>query len=247
MINIKSTSEIAKMRAAGKIVSGTFKELEKHIKPGITTKELDKIAFDYIKSQGAEPSFLGYCGYPASICASVNDTVIHGIPDATVLKEGDIISIDVGAYIDGFHGDAARTFPVGRVSDEAMRLIKVTKESFFEGIKYAKHGGKLGDISAAIQEHVEKNGFSVVRDLVGHGIGKNLHEDPNVPNFGKAGKGVKLAAGMTLAIEPMVNAGEYDVCVLEDDWTVVTEDGSLSAHYENTILITKDGCEILTL
>ena len=248
MITIKSKSEIEKMRLACKITGDVLKELEKHIKPGVTTKQLDKIALNYIVSRGAKPSFLNYNGFPGSICASRNDEVVHGIPSTNVkLSEGDIISIDVGAYIDGFHGDAARTFPVGRVSDEAMRLIEVTKESFFEGIKYAKHGGKLGDISAAIQEHVEKNGFSVVRDLVGHGIGKNLHEDPNVPNFGKAGKGVKLAAGMTLAIEPMVNAGEYDVCVLEDDWTVVTEDGSLSAHYENTILITKDGCEILTL
>ncbi len=248
MITIKSKSEIEKMRLACKITGEVLKELEKHIKPGVTTKQLDKIALNYIVSRGAKPSFLNYNGFPGSICASRNDEVVHGIPSANVkLADGDIISIDVGAYIDGFHGDAARTFPVGRVSDEAMRLIEVTKESFFEGIKYARHGGKLGDISAAIQEHVEKNGFSVVRDLVGHGIGKNLHEDPNVPNFGKAGKGVKLAAGMTLAIEPMVNAGEYDVCVLEDDWTVVTEDGSLSAHYENTILITKDGCEILTL
>ncbi len=248
MITIKSKSEIEKMRLACKITGDVLKELEKHIKPGVTTKQLDKIALNYIVSRGAKPSFLNYNGFPGSICASRNDEVVHGIPSTNVkLTEGDIISIDVGAYIDGFHGDAARTFPVGKVSDEAMRLIEVTKESFFEGIKYAVHGGKLGDISAAIQEHVEKNGFSVVRDLVGHGIGKNLHEDPNVPNFGKAGKGVKLAAGMTLAIEPMVNAGEYDVCVLEDDWTVVTEDGSLSAHYENTILITKDGCEILTL
>lgn len=248
MITIKSKSEIEKMRLACKITGDVLKELEKHIKPGVTTKQLDKIALNYIVSRGAKPSFLNYNGFPGSICASRNDEVVHGIPSTNAkLTEGDIISIDVGAYIDGFHGDAARTFPVGKVSDEAMRLIEVTKESFFEGIKYAKHGGKLGDISAAIQEHVEKNGFSVVRDLVGHGIGKNLHEDPNVPNFGKAGKGVKLAAGMTLAIEPMVNAGEYDVCVLEDDWTVVTEDGSLSAHYENTILITKDGCEILTL
>ena len=248
MITIKSKSEIEKMRLACKITGDVLKEIEKHIKPGVTTKQLDKIAYNYIVSRGAKPSFLNYNGFPGSICASRNDEVVHGIPSTNAsLAEGDIISIDVGAYIDGFHGDAARTFPVGKVSDEAMRLIEVTKQSFFEGVKYAVHGGKVGDISAAIQEYVEKNGFSVVRDLVGHGIGKNLHEDPNVPNFGKAGKGVKLAAGMTLAVEPMVNAGEYDVCVLEDDWTVVTEDGSLSAHYENTILITKDACEILTL
>lgn len=248
MITIKSKSEIEKMRLACKITGEVLREIEKHIKPGVTTKQLDKIAYNYIVSRGAKPSFLNYNGFPGSICASRNDEVVHGIPSTNAsLAEGDIISIDVGAYIDGFHGDAARTFPVGKVSDEAMRLIEVTKQSFFEGVKYAVHGGKVGDISAAIQEYVEKNGFSVVRDLVGHGIGKNLHEDPNVPNFGKAGKGVKLAAGMTLAVEPMVNAGEYDVCVLEDDWTVVTEDGSLSAHYENTILITKDACEILTL
>ena len=248
MITIKSKSEIEKMRLACKITGDVLREIEKHIKPGVTTKQLDKIAYNYIVSRGAKPSFLNYNGFPGSICASRNDEVVHGIPSTNqVLAEGDIISIDVGAYIEGFHGDAARTFAVGKVSDEAMRLIEVTKQSFFEGVKHAVHGGKVGDISAAIQEYVEKNGFSVVRDLVGHGIGKNLHEDPSVPNFGKAGKGVKLAAGMTLAVEPMVNAGEYDVCVLEDDWTVVTEDGSLSAHYENTILITKDACEILTL
>lgn len=248
MITIKSKSEIEKMRLAGRITGDVLKEIEKHIKPGISTKQLDKIAHNYIVSKGATPSFLNYNGFPGSICASRNDEVVHGIPSKDiVLKEGDIISVDVGAYIDGFHGDAARTFAVGEISDEAKRLIEVTKQSFFEGIKKAVHGAKLGDVSATIQEYVESNGFSVVRKLVGHGIGRSLHEDPNVPNYGKAGKGVKLAAGMTLAIEPMVNAGEYDVCVLDDDWTVVTEDGSLSAHYENTILITKDGCEILTL
>ncbi len=248
MITIKSKSEIEKMRLAGKITGDALKEIEKHIKPGISTKQLDKIAYNYIISRGATPSFLNYNGFPGSICASPNDWVVHGIPSKEViLKEGDIISVDVGAYINGYHGDAARTFPVGKISDEAQHLIDVTKQSFFEGIKYAVHGGKLGDVSAAIQEYVEANGYSVVRDLVGHGIGKNMHEDPSVPNFGRKGRGVKLAAGMTLAIEPMVNSGEYDVCVLDDDWTVVTEDGSLSAHYENTILIGKDGCEILTL
>lgn len=248
MITIKSKSEIEKMRLACKITGDVLKEIEKHIKPGISTKQLDKIAHNYIVSKGATPSFLNYNGFPGSICASRNDEVVHGIPSKEViLSEGDILSVDVGAYINGYHGDAARTFAVGNISDEAKRLIEVTKQSFFEGIKKAAHGAKLGDVSAAIQEYVESNGYSVVRDLVGHGIGKNLHEDPNVPNFGKKGRGVKLATGMTLAIEPMVNAGEYDVCVLDDDWTVVTEDGSLSAHYENTILITKDGCEILTL
>ncbi|MBO5369439.1 MAG: type I methionyl aminopeptidase [Clostridia bacterium] len=246
MINIKSTSEIAKMRAAGKIVSGTFKELEKHIKPGITTKELDKIAFDYIKSQGAEPSFLGYCGYPASICASVNDTVIHGIPDATVLKEGDIISIDIGAVKDGYHGDAARTYPVGKISDEAKRLIEVTKQSFFEGLKYAKNGERLFSISATIQDYVESHGYNVIRNYCGHGIGKEMHESPEIPNHGVFGRGVRLAKGMTIAVEPMVNAGGFETKCLSDGWTVKSKDGSLACHYENTILITDGEPELLT-
>lgn len=248
MITIKSKSEIEKMRAAGKITGDVLKVIEKHIKPGISTERLDKIAREYIISRGAKPSFLHYQGFPKSICTSVNDVVVHGIPDKnTVLSEGDIISVDVGAYYNGYHGDAARTFAVGKISADAQRLIDVTKESFFEGIKYAVHGAKLGDISSAIQEYAEGHGYSVVRDLVGHGIGKNMHEDPSVPNFGHKGRGVRLAAGMTLAIEPMINCGEYDVSVLDDGWTVVTDDGSLSAHYENTILITKTGCEILTL
>ncbi|MCX7715208.1 MAG: type I methionyl aminopeptidase [Clostridia bacterium] len=248
MITIKSKSEIEKMRAAGKLTGDTLKLLEKHVKPGVSTGELDRIAFDYITSNGAVPSFLNYNGFPKSICSSKNSEVVHGIPSRKdVLCEGDIISIDVGAYLNGYHGDAARTFPVGKVSDEAQRLISVTKQSFFEGIRYAVHGGKLGDISAAIQEYVEMNGYSVVRDLVGHGIGKCLHEPPNVPNYGHRGKGVKLAAGMTLAVEPMVNQGSYQVYILDNDWTVATRDGSLSAHYENTILITHAGCEILTL
>lgn len=248
MITIKSKTEIEKMRIAGKITADALRIVEKHIKPGVSTEYLDKVAHDFIISKGAKPSFLRYNGFPGSICASPNDWVVHGIPSKNViLKEGDIISIDMGACKDGYHGDAARTYAVGKISDEAKRLIEVTKQSFFEGIKYAVHGAKLGDVSAAIQEYVEKNGYSVVRDLVGHGIGKNLHEDPNVPNFGKWGKGVRLASGMTLAIEPMVNAGGYGVCVLDDDWTVVTEDQSLSAHYENTVLISPDKCEILTL
>lgn len=248
MITIKSKSEIDKMRAAGKITGDALRLIEKHIRPGVSTLELDKIAYDFIKKQGATPSFLNYNGFPGSICASPNSWVIHGIPSKNiVLKEGDIISIDMGACIDGYHGDAARTFAVGKISDEAQKLIDVTKQSFFEGVKYAVHGGKLGDVSAAIQEYVEKHGFSVVRDYVGHGIGRNLHEDPSVPNFGRYGKGVKLAAGMTIAVEPMVNEGAYDVVCLDDDWTVETEDGSLSAHYENTILITRGECEILTL
>lgn len=248
MITIKSRSEIEKMRLAGKITGLALVEVSKHIKPGVSTAYLDKIAHDFIKAKGAEPSFLNYNGYPASICASVNDAVVHGIPSKDIiLKEGDIISIDVGAYINGYHGDAARTYGVGKISPEAQRLIDVTKKSFFLGIENATHGAKLGDISAAVQEYVEDNGYSVVRDLVGHGIGRNMHEDPSVPNFGHKGKGVKLAAGMALAVEPMVNAGEYDVIVEDDDWTVVTEDGSLSAHYENTIVITRGEPEILTL
>ena len=248
MITIKSKSEIDKMRAAGKITGDALRLIEKHIKPGVSTLELDKIAYDFIKKQGATPSFLNYNGFPGSICASPNSWVIHGIPSKNiVLKEGDIISIDMGACMNGYHGDAARTFAVGKISDEAQRLIDVTRQSFFEGVKYAVHGGKLGDVSAAIQEYVEKHGYSIVRDFVGHGIGRNLHEDPSVPNFGRYGKGVKLAAGMTIAVEPMVNEGAYDVVVLDDDWTVETEDGKLSAHYENTILITRGECEILTL
>jgi methionyl aminopeptidase len=248
MITIKSAKQVEKMRASAKITKETLDLIEKHIKPGVTTAQLDKIAYDYIISKGAKPNFLNYNGFPGSICASVNDEVVHGIPNKrAVLKEGDIISIDMGAVLDGWHSDAARTFAVGKISDEAQKLIDVTRESFFEGIKHLKHGAKLGDVSSAIQQYVESYGYGVVRDLVGHGIGTHLHEDPSVPNFGTAGKGVKLAAGMTLAIEPMVNMGTHKVCVLDDDWTVVTADGSLSAHYENTVLITKDGYEILTL
>ena len=248
MITIKSKSEIEKMRVASKITGDALKLVEKHIRPGVSTAELDKIAYDFIKKQGATPSFLHYEGFPASICASPNSWVVHGIPsNDVILKEGDIISIDMGACKDGYHGDAARTYPVGKISDEAQKLIDVTKQSFFEGIKHATPGAKLGAVSPAIQKYVEKTGLSVVRDLVGHGIGKNMHEDPNVPNYGHKGRGLKLAAGMTIAVEPMVNVGKYGVVVLDDDWTVETEDGSLSAHYENTILITKSACEILTL
>ena len=248
MITIKSAKQIEKMRKACKVTKEALELIEKNIRPGISTKELDKIAFDFIKSKGGVPSFLNYNGFPGSICASLNDEVVHGIPSKNIiLQEGDIISIDMGTLLDGWHSDAARTFAVGKVSAEAQRLIDVTKQSFFEGLKYLKHGAKLGDVSSAIQEYVEKNGYSVVRDLVGHGIGQNLHEEPNVPNFGPKGKGVRLAAGMTLAIEPMVNEGNYKVEVLDDDWTIVTADGTLSAHYENTVLVTKDGYEILTL
>jgi len=247
MINIKSTSEISKMRAAGKIVFGTFKELEKHISPGITTKQLDKIAEDYIRSQGAQPSFLGYAGFPASICASINDTVIHGIPDGTALKDGDIISLDIGAVFDGYHGDAARTYPVGKISDEAKRLIDVTRQSFFEGLKFARHNERLFSISATIQDYIESHGYSIVRNYCGHGIGKKLHEDPEIPNHGNFGHGIRLCKGMTIAVEPMVNAGGFETKCLSDGWTVKTKDGSLACHYENTILITDGEPELLTL
>lgn len=248
MITIKSAKQVEKMRKACAITRDALALIEKNIRPGISTKQLDKIAHDFIISRGAKPNFLNYNGFPGSICASVNDEVVHGIPDKhTVLKEGDIISIDMGAVLDGWHSDAARTFPVGKISDEAQKLIDVTRECFFEGVKHLKHGAKLGDVSAAIQQHAESHGYGVVRDLVGHGVGQALHEDPSVPNFGKAGHGVRLAAGMTIAIEPMINEGTYKVELLDNDWTVVTADGKLSAHYENTVLVTRDGYEILTL
>ena len=248
MITIKSAQQVEKIRKSCKLTKECLELLEEHIHPGVTTKQLDKLAYDFYKSKGATPNFLNYNGYPATICASVNDEVVHGIPSKhRILKEGDIISIDLGCILDGWHSDAARTFGVGKISSEAQELIDVTRQSFFEGIKYLKHGAKLGDVSSAIQKYVEGHDFGVVRDLVGHGIGREMHEDPSVPHFGKAGHGVKLAAGMVLAIEPMVTAGDYHVAVLDDDWTVVTEDGSLAAHYENTVVITKDGFEILTL
>lgn len=246
MIYIKSPSEAAKMRHAGKIVYGTFEALKPYVKAGVTTKELDTIAREFILSQGARPSFLKYNGFPASICTSVNNVVIHGIPGSETLKDGDIISIDIGALADGYHGDACRTFAVGEISPEAQRLIDVTEQSFFEGIKYARHGERLYTVSAAIQDYVEKNGYSVVRNYCGHGIGKALHEDPEVPNYGKAGHGLRLVKGMTLAIEPMVNQGGMAINRLKDGWTVVTADGKLAAHYENTILITDGEPELLT-
>ena len=248
MIKIKSQEEIELMREAGRITRDTLKVVEHSIKAGISTKELDKIAFDYIKSQGAVPSFKNYGGFPATICASVNDTIVHGIPSADiVLKDGDIISIDVGAKYKGFHGDAARTFPVGKIDAKVKRLIKVTEQSFFEGIKGLKSGAFVGDISHRIQTFVEKNGYTIVRELVGHGIGKDLHEDPQVPNFGRSGSGPRLNANAVIAIEPMVNMGERNVVFMPDGWTCKTRDGMPSAHYENTVLITEDGIEILTL
>lgn len=247
MIYLKSTSDIAKMREAGRIVYETFEVLKKHLKPGITTKELDRIAYDFILSQGAKPSFLNYNGFPASICASLNDTVIHGIPsDKTVIKEGDILSIDIGAVKDGFHSDAARTYPIGQISADAQRLIDVTEQSFYEGIKYALHGERLGSICATIQNYVESNGFSIVRNYCGHGIGRKLHEDPEIPNHGIFGKGIRLAKGMTIAVEPMVNFGRFETTCMGDGWTVKTVDGSLSSHYENTVLITDTKPQLLT-
>lgn len=244
---IKSDRELKLMRIAGRIVAETFEKLREVIKPGITTKELDQIAEDFIRDQKGIPAFLDYGGYPASICTSINEEVVHGIPGNRVLRDGDIIGIDIGAIYDGYCGDAARTFEVGSVSEKAKHLIKITKESFFKGIEMAVEGKRVQDISHAIQSYVESNGYSVVRDLVGHGIGKNMHEDPQVPNFGRAGRGPRLKAGLTLAIEPMVNMGGFHVRTLSDGWTVVTVDGSLSAHYENTIAITKGEPEILTM
>ena len=247
MIAIKNERELNVMRKACKITAAARALAGEMVRPGMTTEAIDKAVHDYIVSQGAKPSFLGYRGYPASACISVNNTVIHGIPGGYKLKEGDIVSVDVGAYYKGFHGDCAATFPCGAISAEAQRLIDVTKQSFFEGIRFAKRGHRVSDISHAVQAHVESNGFSVVRAFVGHGVGAQLHEEPEVPNFGNPGRGPRLLPGMTLAIEPMVNAGVHDVRVLKDGWTVVTADGKLSAHYENTVLITDGEPEILTV
>ncbi len=247
MIPIKNEREISMMRRACKITAAARALAGDMVRPGVTTKEIDKAVHDFIVSQGATPSFLNYSGYPASACISVNQTVIHGIPENRVLQEGDIVSIDVGAYWGGFHGDCAATFACGEISPEAKKLIDVTKQSFFEGIKFARQGCRVSDIGSAVQAYVESNGFSVVRDFIGHGVGANLHESPEVPNYGRPGRGPRLIKGMTLAVEPMVNAGSYGVRVLSDGWTTVTADGSLSAHYENTVLITDGEPEILTV
>ena len=247
-VTIKSKHEIQLMREAGKRLEDVHNQLAEIIRPGISTLEIDLFGEKAIGAYGCIPNFLNYNGYPASICVSVNDEVVHGIPKKNrILQEGDIVSLDAGLIYEGYHSDAARTYGVGKISDEAARLIRVTRESFFEGIKLAQPGNHLFDISEAIQNHVESNGFSIVRDLVGHGIGTHLHEDPQIPNFKEKRKGMKLRPGMTLAIEPMVNEGTFEVEWLDDDWTVVTADGSLAAHYENTIAITEDGYEILTL
>ena len=246
MINVKTVHEIELMRIAGRIVAETFEKLKEIVKPGVTTKELDVLAEEFIRKSGAIPAFKGYHGFPGSICSSINKVVVHGIPGPTVLNDGDIIGIDIGTIFEGYFGDAARTYIVGNASDEAQRLVKVTEESFFEGIKFAREGLRLSDISHAIQKHVETNGFSIVRDYVGHGIGKVMHEELQIPNYGLPNRGPRLVQGMTLAIEPMVNQGTWKVKVLNDGWTVETLDDMLSAHYENTILITKEDPEILT-
>ena len=247
MIVIKNGQELQVMRKACKITAAARALAGEMVRPGVTTEAIDKAVREFIVSQGAKPSFLGYRGFPASTCISVNNTVIHGFPGSYVLKEGDIVSVDVGAYYKGFHGDCAATFPCGAISAEAQKLIDVTKQSFFEGIAFAKRGYRVSDISHAVQAHVESNGFSVVRSFVGHGVGAQLHEEPEVPNFGNPGRGPRLLPGMTLAIEPMVNEGVHDVRILKDGWTVVTADGKLSAHYENTVLITDGEPEILTV
>lgn len=247
MITIKSTVDLAKMRAAGKIAGGALELAGKSVKPGMTTAQLDKIIHDYIVSKGAVPSFLGYGGFPASACISVNEELIHGIPsNKKVLKAGDIVSVDVGAFKDGFHSDTCATFPVGEISDEAKELLKVTKDSLFAAIGIAKAGVRLGDISHTVQEYCESRGYAVVKRYCGHGVGRNLHEDPEVPNYGVAGHGTRLVSGMTIAIEPMINVKGESVKVLNNGWTVVTTSGSLSAHFEHTIAITSEGAVILT-
>ena len=247
MISIKTQRELEVMRKACKITVAARALAGEMVRPGITTGEIDKAVYDFIVSQGAKPSFLHYQGYPGSACISVNEVVIHGIPGKRVLKEGDIVSVDVGAFYQGFHGDCAATYACGQISPEAQKLIDVTKQSFFEGIQFARQGNRVSDISHAVQTYVEANGFSVVRAFVGHGVGEHLHEEPSVPNYGSPGKGPRLVKNMTIAVEPMVNMGTYDVRVLKDGWTTVTADGKLAAHYENTILITDGEPEILTV
>ena len=246
-VTIKSSQEIELMRQAGKILAKVHEGLKKELKPGMSTLDIDRIGEEMIRSFGCEPSFKNYQGYPASVCVSINEEVVHGIPRKDrIIEEGDIVSLDTGVIYKGYQSDAARTHGVGEITEDARLLIERTRQSFFEGIKFAKEGNHLYDISKAIQNFVEANGFSVVRDLVGHGIGKEMHEEPQIPNFKPIGRGMKLRAGMTFAIEPMVNAGVYDVWMLDDDWTVVTKDSKKSAHYENTILITEGEPEILS-
>lgn len=247
MIILKSSREIQLMREAGKIVALVLEKMRESVKPGITTADLDRLAEDIIKKNGARPLFKGYCGFPASICTSINEEVVHGIPSLRLLKSGDIISIDIGAEKNGYCGDAAVTLPVGEVDAEALRLLQVTEASLYKGIEQAVVGNRLTDISHAIQTHAEGNGFSVVREYVGHGIGKQMHEDPKVPNYGMPGRGPRLVSGLVLAIEPMVNMGTHHVEVLQDNWTVVTKDRKWSAHFEHTVAVTDDGPRILTV
>ena len=246
MITIKSKREIELLRIAGNIVYKTHKYLEPYIKPGITTKELDKLAYDFIISQGATPSFLNYNGFPASICTSVNEEVVHGIPSGRKLKNGDIIGIDIGACYKGYHGDSAWSYRVGSVSDEKSYLLEHTEKALYEGLNMIKPGARIGDISHAIEEYAKSHNLGVVRELVGHGVGNHLHEEPDVPNYGEAGKGPVLKEGMVIAVEPMLNLGTKEICMLDDDWTIETEDYSPSAHYEHTVVVTHDGYEILT-
>lgn len=246
MIKIKSDREIELMKIAGKIVGDTHNYLKKYIKPGITTKELDKLAHDFIIKSGAYPSFKGYNGYPGSICTSINDEVVHGIPGNRKLKEGDIISIDIGACYEGYHGDSAWTYPVGKISKELEDLLKHTEESLFAGLSVIKEGAHVGDIGFAVENVAKKYNLGVVKELVGHGVGNNIHEDPDVPNYGKQNKGPILKPGMVIAVEPMLNLGSADVAILDDDWTIVTMDEKPSAHFEHTVLVTKDGYQILT-
>lgn len=245
MIHLKTEAEIAIMRKSGRIVADVLKLLEDNVRVGIKTSELDRLAYDYIIRSGARPSFLGYGGFPASICVSIDEQVVHGFPSDRILQEGEIVSLDVGAEWNGFHGDAARTFAVGKISAEKQRLIDVTRECFFKAIDGLMVGSALGDIGYAVQSHAEANGYSVVREMVGHGIGRHMHEDPSVPNYGKRGTGVRFKSGTALAIEPMINMGGYEVDI--DGWSCVTRDGKPSAHYENTVVITDEGVEILTI
>ena len=247
MIKIKTEEQIALMRESGRLTKNVLDYLGEHIKVGMTTKELDKLAYDYITSHGAYPSFLGYNGYPASTCISIDDMVVHGIPsDNVFIKEGQLVSIDVGVVLNGWQGDAARTFAVGEISPEKRKLLRVTKECFYKAIENLKDGTPIGNIGYNVQTHAEANGFSVVRALTGHGIGEEMHEDPSVPNYGKKGTGIRLKTGMVIAIEPMINAGTFKVSFLSDGWGVVTQDGKPSAHYENTVVIRENGVEILT-
>ena len=246
MISIKSDYEISLMKKAGNIVYKTHKYLEPYIKPGITTKELDKLAYDFIISQGATPSFLNYNGFPASICTSVNEEVVHGIPSGRKLKNGDIIGIDIGACYKGYHGDSAWSYRVGSVSDEKSYLLEHTEKALYEGLNMIKPGARIGDISHAIEEYAKSHNLGVVRELVGHGVGNHLHEEPDVPNYGEAGKGPLLKEGMVIAVEPMLNLGTRKIFILDDDWTIVTQDDKPSAHFEHTVVVTSDGYEILT-